>query len=479
MKTIEEKLKQLPATPGVYFHKDKSAKIIYVGKAANLRNRVRQYFQVSRLRDTKTDALVADIKDIDWLEVTTEMDALFIEAEMIRRYRPKYNILLRDDKSFIYVRIDKKSDHPTVRLVRRPQDDGAEYIGPFQSKYIVDKALRYLRRAFPYSTHFPTVPSRACLQAQLGLCPGLEANMTPLSQYRHNLTSLTSYLKGSRVTVIKSMEKSMNALANNHEFEQAAKIRNQLTTLKYLDNKTIFSDIERLDLARDHALNGLKDLLNLPKPPLRIEGFDISHMSGTDNVASNVVFVAGLPDKSSYRKFKMKLLGNDDFAHMKEVMTRRFSEKNIKSWGKPDLILIDGGKGQVSSALGVLDSLDINIPLLGLAKQFEEIIVPKRTGSGYKYQVLSLGLHSEVVKLLQRIRDESHRFALSYHTTLKRKRQSINSLDLVPGIGPSTRKLLLRKFGSYRGIVVASQADIQAAIGPHKAKVLQENLQNY
>lgn len=477
MKTIEEKLQNLPTTPGVYFHKDKNSKIIYVGKAANLRNRVRQYFQKSRLRDAKTDALVADIKDIDWLEVSTEMDALFVEAEMIRRYRPKYNILLRDDKSFIYVRIDKKADHPTVRLVRRPQDDGAEYIGPFQSKYIVDKALRYLRRAFPYSTHYNTVPNRACLQAQLGLCPGLEANMTPISQYRHNLSSLTSYLKGSRVAVIKSLEKSMNALAKNHEFEQAAKTRNQLTTLKYLDNKTIFSDIERLDLVRDHALNGLKDLLNLKDPPLRIEGFDISHMSGTDNVASNVVFIAGLPDKPSYRKFKMRLLGNDDFAHMREVMTRRFSERNIKSWGKPDLILIDGGKGQVSSALEVLEELNIDIPLIGLAKQFEEIIVPKRENNAWKFEVINLGLNSEIVKLLQRVRDESHRFALSYHTVLKRKRQTINSLDLIPGIGPSTRKLLLRKFGSYKGIMSAKPADIEEAIGPHKAKVLQQNLQ--
>ncbi len=477
MKSIEEKLKTLPTTPGVYFHKDKSAKIIYVGKAANLRSRVRQYFQASRLRDAKTDALVAEIKDIDWLEVATELDALFVEAEMIRRYRPKYNILLRDDKSFIYVRIDKKSSHPTVRLVRRPMDDSAEYIGPFQSKYVVDKALRYLRRAFPYSTHYSSIPNRACLQAQLGLCPGLEANITSIADYRHNLSSLISYLKGSRVAVIKSLEKSMKALAKNHEFEQATKVRNQLTTLKYLDNKTIFSDIERLDLSRDHALNGLKDLLNLEKPPLRIEGFDISHMSGTDNVASNVVFLAGMPDKPSYRKYKMKLHGNDDFAHMREVMTRRFSERNIKSWGMPDLVLIDGGKGQVSSALEALDQLKISVPLIGLAKQFEEIIVPKQIEKGYKYEIVNLGLSNEITKLLQRVRDESHRFALSYHSTLKRKRNTISSLDLIPGIGPSTRRLLLRKFGSYKGVNSASLEDLEAAIGPHKAKVLQENLQ--
>jgi len=472
MKTIEEKLKKLPTTPGVYFHKDESAHIIYVGKAANLRNRVRQYFQASRLRDAKTDALVADIRDIDWLEVATELDALFVEAEMIRRYQPKYNILLRDDKSFVYVRIDKKSDHPTVRLVRRPLDDGAEYIGPFQSKFIVDKALRHLRRAFPYSTHTGEKPKRACLQAQLGLCPGLEAGMTDIRDYRHNLNSLISYLKGNRVRVIKDLEKSMKALAKNHEFERATKIRNQLTTLKYLDNKVIFSDVERLDLARDHALKALQELLDLDKPPLRIEGFDISHMSGTDNVASNVVFVAGLPDKPSYRKYKMRIAGNDDFAHMREAISRRLSHGNVKKWGVPDLILIDGGKGQVSSAMKAMHEAGYSIPMIGLAKKYEDIIVPNFVGNDMKFKIINLGLKNEAVKLLQRIRDESHRFAVSYHSNIKRKRHTVNSLDLIPGIGPSTRRLLLKKFGSNKAIFEANPSDLEAVVGPHKTSLI-------
>lgn len=472
MKTIEQKLSSLPTTPGVYFHKDGNGTIIYVGKAANLRNRVRQYFHSSRRIDPKTDSLVANIKDIDWIELKTELDALFVEAEMIRRYQPKYNILLRDDKSFIYVRIDKKSDHPTVRTVRRPLDDGAEYIGPFQSKMIVDKALRYLRRAFPYSTHVGEKPKRACLQAQLGLCPGIEANMTDIKDYLHNLNSLISYLKGNRVKVISDLEKSMKALAKNHEFEKATKLRNQLITLKYLDNKIIFSDAERMDLAKDHALLRLKEILNIDNPPHRIEGFDISHMSGTDNVASNVVFVAGMPDKTSYRKFKMRTPGNDDFAHMREVMSRRFSQSNIKKWGLPDLILIDGGKGQVSSAIEVIEEIGLSIPLIGLAKKYEEVILPTRSKNGWQYQILNLGLKDEAVKLLQRIRDESHRFAVSYHSSLKRKRQTINSLDLIPGIGPSTRKLLLKKFGSYKAIYSASEQDLEKIVGPHKAGII-------
>jgi excinuclease ABC subunit C len=185
---LEEKLKNLPKDPGVYFHKDKTGEIIYIGKAANLRNRVRQYFQKSRTRDPKTDALVSEIVDTDWTVLETELDALFVVAEMIRRYMPRYNILLRDDKSFTYVRIDINSSHPTVSNTRRPLDDGAEYFGPYLSKLGIARALKYLRKAFPYSTHSSTnIPSRACLQAQIGLCPGLEANLTSLEDYRRNL----------------------------------------------------------------------------------------------------------------------------------------------------------------------------------------------------------------------------------------------------------------------------------------------------
>jgi excinuclease ABC subunit C len=472
---LTQKISGLPKKPGVYFYKDSTGEIIYVGKAAVLRNRVRQYFQASRVRDPKTDALVADIVDLDWLELETELDALFVEAEMIRRYKPKYNILLRDDKSYIFVRIDKKSDHPTVFTVRRPLDDGAEYIGPFQSKPMIDRALRYLRRVFPYSTHRDS-PKRACLQAQLGLCPGIEADMTSLTEYRRNLSGLARYLRGERVRVVEGLEKEMQTLARKHQFEQAAKLRNRVQALKYLDNKVIFSDIERLDMSRDHALRGLQELLDLPKPPARIEGFDISHMSGTDNVASNVVFSAGLPDKPQYRKYKMRILGNDDFAHMHEVITRRLSEKNVKKWGVPDLLLIDGGKGQVSSAHRAMTESGYAIPMIGLAKQYEDIIVPKNSGENLEFSAINLGERSEVTKLLQRIRDESHRFAVSYHSTLKRGRQIKSVLEDIPGVGPATKKQLLRVFGSTRGVSAAAHDEIANVVGERLAAVITQAL---
>lgn len=470
---LQEKLKNLPTTPGVYFHKDKSGEIIYVGKAANLRNRVRQYFQNSRSTDPKTNALIAEIADIEWTEVETELDALFLEAEMVRRYMPRYNILLRDDKAFVYVRIDIKSKHPTVTFTRRPLDDGGEYFGPYVSKFSVNRALKYLRRAFPYSTHAPTnIPKRACLQAQLGLCPGLEADMTSLEEYRRNLRMLIQYLRGNRKALINDLEKEMNAAAKNSEFEKAAAIRDKLHALKNLDRQIIFGDREAVDISKDRGLVGLQELLGLDKPPRRIEGFDISHMGGTDTVASMVVFVSGVPDKSQYRKFKSRVPGNDDFAHMNEVISRRFSERNIKQWGLPDLILIDGGKGQVSAALRALHEKEINIPLIGLAKRYEEIILPRKIGASDQFEVVSLSQASDALKLLQRIRDESHRFAVSYHSTLKVKRQTMSSLDVIPGIGPATRKKLIKHFGSMRGLKTASEEEISQVVGPSKAKVI-------
>ena len=493
--SLEAKLKDLPKNPGIYFYKDKTGEIIYIGKAAVLRNRVRQYFQNSRLRDVKTDALVADIADVEWTEVETELDALFLEAEMIRRYMPKYNILLRDDKSFVYVRIDMKSDYPSVTFTRRPLDDGAEYFGPYLSKFTISQALRYLRRIFPYSTHTPTnIPKRACLQAQLGLCPGLEANMTSLEEYRRNLRKLISYITGKRKKIIGEMEKEMKDSARASEFEKAAKLRDKILALKNLDSKIIFGDRENLDISKDRGLVELAEMLGI-KPPRRIEGFDISHMSGKDTVASMVVFISGVPDKSQYRKFKSRIAGNDDFAHMREVISRRFSEINIKRWGKPDMILIDGGKGQVSSAMAALRDLNLSVPLIGIAKRYEEIIIPrldtiatlsqkernKNNTSKIKdrviatklqYDIKILSRSSDALKLLQRIRDESHRFAVGYHSVLKRARQHESVLDDIPGIGDRTKKKLIRSFGSARAVMAADEMEIAAVVGKSKAKAV-------
>ncbi|HSX33662.1 MAG TPA: excinuclease ABC subunit UvrC [Candidatus Saccharimonadales bacterium] len=491
---LRTKLKELPREPGVYFHKDKAGEIIYVGKAALLSNRVRQYFQKSRSRDPKTEALVAEIVDTDWMVVDSEIEALFLEAEMIRRYMPRYNILLRDDKSMSYIRIDYNSDYPTVTTTRRPLDDGAQYFGPYLSTLSVRTALKSLRRVFPFATKRTPSQKRATLYYHLGLDPGLEEGKTSLEDYRANLRKLMAVISGKRKTIEHELEKDMRQAAKAKDFEHAAKLRNQLFALQNLTKQVIFSDKEFLDISKDHALTELVDLLSLPGFPARIEGYDISHMQGTDVVASMVVFTNGVSNKGEYRKFKTKKDHNNDFYNMHETIKRRLSDKNRKAWGTPNLFLIDGGKGQLDAAIRARDEMGCeNIPFIGLAKREEQIVLHKDksnvtlneqvlhklagfTSESDDFVLINLPHSTNLVKLLQRIRDESHRFAVSYHTVLKRARQTSSVLDDVPGIGPTTRKKLIRTFGSLRGVTQAAEAELAIVLGPAKAKILYRSL---
>ena len=478
---LAEKLKNLPNSAGVYFHKNSKNEIIYVGKAANLKNRVRQYFQNSRGKDSKTQALVAEIAMTDWIEVETEMDALFLESEMIKRYKPQYNILLRDDKSPTYVRIGFHDKIPHISFTKNPLDDSAEYFGPFYNSNAVKKSVRLLRKVFPYYLS-EKMPAKNSLDFQIGLTPGLE-NFEQDSQefnqkkaeYKRNLRQLARYLKGERKMLQLEIEKEMFDFASEQNFEMA-------------------------------------EILSLENPPRRIEAYDISHTGGENNVASMVVFSNGLSDKREYRKFKMTTSGNDDFLHMKEVLTRRFSKRNEK-WARPDLVLIDGGKGQLSAALEVLPS---DILAIGIAKRDEEIIFDTRNTNlktdwlnenlakkGEDFSVrregdfLVLNLHlsqshshgharnllgennsefSDLTKLFQRIRDESHRFAINYHSNLRTKKQTQNILEKIDGVGAKTRAKLLREFGSVKRIREAPVSEISKIVGEKLAEKIKQNL---
>lgn len=420
---LKKKLKTLPAAPGVYFHKNKAGEIIYVGKAAVLKNRVRQYFQNPKDRDPKTAALVDEIYMTDWIVVDTEMDALFLESEMIKRYMPKWNILLRDDKNVSFVRIDVKSEVPYVSMTRNPLGDNARYIGPFYAKNTIATALRILRKIFPY--YDKPYTGKKTLDTDLGLTPGIEIGKMTSKDYHKILSSLIRYLEGDRQKLLKDLEKEMKEEAANNNFERAAELRNELFGLKGLKKKIVFSDKEFLDISSDHALRELQSLLHLPNPPRRIEGYDISHQSGQDVVASMVVFTNGVSNRSEYRKFKLRKQQNNDTASLKEVISRRLKHP---VWEYPDLIILDGGETQVSAVLPLLEHVKdgATIPVIGRDKSGDharsaivKIVVPAARG----FDIVELASDSHISRLIARIDEEAHRFAITYHTLLKRKRQ--------------------------------------------------------
>ena len=410
---LKQKLSKLPVAPGVYFHKNAEGEIIYVGKAAVLKNRVKQYFQKTK-KDPKTKALVAEISDTDWIIVDTEMDALFLEAEMIKRYMPKWNILLRDDKAVSYVRINMKDEVPYVSFTRNPIDDKAVYIGPFYGKTAVEKALRVLRRIFPYYTR--PYSGKKTLDTDLGLTPGIEIGKVSPKDYKKDLKKLIRYLEGDRKKLIRDLEITMKKEAEAGNYELAAEARNQLFGLNELRKKIVFSDKEFLDISSDQALKQLQDLLKLPNPPRRIEGYDISHQSGTNTVGSMIVFINGASARSDYRKFKIRTSTSDDLKSMREVISRRLKHKE---WDFPDLIILDGGITQVNAVLPLVEPY--NIPVIGRDKSGDhsksagvKLITP-----GNKLAVLPTGSH--IARLIARVDEESHRFAITYHSLLKRK----------------------------------------------------------
>ena len=435
---LAAKLQTLPAAPGVYFHKNAAGEVIYVGKAAVLKNRVRQYFH-NTLKDPKTAALVQEIADTDWIVVDTEMDALFLESEMIKRYMPKWNILLRDDKTVSYVRIDFKSEVPYVSFTRTPQDDRATYIGPFYGKTPVEKALRILRKIFPY--YDKPYTGQKTLNTDLGLTPGIEIGKTTPQEYKKNLRKLRLYLEGGRHTLLRELEKQMHAAADAQDYETAAALRQQLYGLKELQKKIVFSDKEFMDISSDRALTELQNLLHLPQPPRRIEGYDISHQSGQDVVGSMVVFINGVSDRAEYRKFKLRRQQNDDAASLQEVLTRRLKHTE---WDYPDLIILDGGAPQVNAVRPLLEAH--HIPFFGRDKSGDHarnaavrLLLPTNNptnnptdnptanpsnppANAATTTSLPLDPHSHLAKLIARIDDEAHRFAITYHTLLKRRR---------------------------------------------------------
>ena len=361
--------------------------------------------------------MVAEIADTDWIVVDTEMDALFLEAEMIKRYKPKWNILLRDDKTVSYVRIDMKSEVPYVSFTRNPIDDKATYIGPFYGKSAIEKAVRILRKIFPY--YDKPYTGKKTLNTDLGLTPGIEIEKTTAKDYKRNLRKLIRYLEGDRKKILDELEKTMQKAAAKGNYELAAEARDQLMGLKELQKKIVFSDKEFLNISSDQALQQLQKIASLKTPPRRIEGYDISHQSGKNTVGSMVVFINGTAARSEYRKFKIRTSSSDDLKSMREMLGRRLKHKE---WDFPDLIILDGGKTQVNAILPLVK--EYAIPVIGRNKSGDHsksakvtLIIPR--ADGLKQLDLPAGGH--VARLIARVDEEAHRFAITYHSLLKRK----------------------------------------------------------
>ena len=603
------RLAAVPLQPGVYLHRDSAEKVLYVGKSASLRNRLRSYFGSKKNLDAKTLELVSRIDDFEYIVTESEQEALLLENSLIKEHKPKYNIRLKDDKTYPYIKVDLSEDFPRVYVTRRTANDGARYFGPFASAGSVRKTLDLLKRLFPYRSCTKAITgndSRPCLEYHIKRCVAPCTGYASRIDYSEVIAQVVMFLEGNTKEVVSNLKTTMLEASDNLEFERAGALRDRLTAIEkvYEGQNVVGLGREDLDvigaayggeeawveiffirqgklIGRDHftmsgtreedgheilarfieqfyssasyvprrilvpepisgkeviaswlqtkrsgpveiaipqrgakrrlinmvttnaaqgleqlklkwisdstrmetAMSELQEELNLPQPPQRIECYDVSHIQGTNTVASMSVFQDGKPLSSNYRRFKIKShSGNDDFASMREVLTRRFKRlKNARDGGEenasfataPDLVLIDGGKGQLSSALEVMLYLGLqDIQLASIAKREEEIFLPDAA------EPVIMPRNSQGLFLLQRARDEAHRFAVTFHRNLRGKSSVKSALDLVPGIGPKRRKILIRSFGSVKGIREASEDQIAAAPGMtvKVARQIKENL---
>ena len=585
---IQEQLKLLPTNPGVYLMKNEQAKIIYVGKAINLKNRVKSYFQSSKNHSPKVKSMVEKICDFEYIITANEIEALILECNLIKKYRPKYNISLRDDKTYPYIKVTLNEDYPTVSITRKILKDGAKYFGPYTSAGAVHEVLNLLKKLFQIRSCRQMNTKRPCLEFHIKRCLAPCTGRVAKSEYREMIKSLCLFLEGRNEVVLKELTNRMQIAAENFQFELAAKLRDQVLAIEKISAKQNIiigsSDQDIIGLARkadeaciqiffirsgkmigrDHfLLNGTEDetdsaLLNafleqyynkatfIPKEILlpaeieneeilsawlsqkknakvsfglpqrgvkkemvlmandnavvvleeqmiknsagleqtvgamkdlgrylrmekelkRIECFDISHIQGSETVASMVVFSNGAPDKQEYRRYKLKSVEGkpDDFKSMQEVVGRRYRQSDGIM---PDLIIIDGGKGQLNSALEIIRALGhYQIPVVGLAKQFEYVFLEGQS------EPVILPPNSKALYLIQRIRDEAHRFAITYHRKLRHKRNLVSVLDHIEGVGPTRRKALWDAFGSIAEIKKAKITDLTAVPG------ISENIAN-
>lgn len=424
-----EKARTLPTTPGAYLFKDSQGVVLYVGKAKNLRSRASHYFTRAAAEDPRTRDLVPLIADVDFVPAESEVDALLMEARLVKDIQPRFNVELKDDKTFPYLQIRIREDFPRVEFTRKPRRKGVKLYGPFTSARTLRQAIRVLQRVFQFRTCTLDIKEdderwrwfRPCLLHSIRQCTAPCNFRVTRDEYRKQIRSLRMVMEGKKERLLKEMEAEMLQASQALNFERAARLRDEIAALRKLS--------ERGDVDKDHqpevfpidprrGLKGLQKLLGLEKPPRTVEGVDIAHLQGESTVASLVSFIDGLPFKGGYRRFKIQTVeGVDDFASIREVVTRRFRRLSETEELFPDILLIDGGKGQLNAAVEAFEALELKPPtLLSLAKREEEIYRPGDA------EPLRLPRNAPALRLLQYVRDEAHRFAQHYHHLLRRKK---------------------------------------------------------
>jgi len=599
-----EDLRQLnpPDRPGVYLMRDIHKKIIYVGKAISLRKRLASYFRASHKLDPKTQALVDKIASIEFMVTDSEVEALILENTLIKKHHPRYNIFMRDDKSYPYIKLTTQEKFPRLITTRKPFVDDARYFGPFVAAGSLKEAVRTISRYFRlcqlrHEVRPVVKKKRVCLYYQMGQCDGVCLGQVTPEAYARQVEAVIQFLEGGPDPISPQIQKQMETAARDQQYELAASLRDQLAVLQKIRHQPVVSSLQRKDrdffgLARSGSaaavevfyvragnlegrrhfylqgtgtysdreiisqiliqhysqpvtippaiflpekpddellirkwlesrqkgriylrvprtdetkrllkmaetnawlylkhnisiaselsesdqkvLTDLAAALNLSGPPLRVEGYDISNISGQDAVGSQVVFTNGHPDKSNYRHYRIRgVTGPNDFAMLQEVLFRRLKRVKEKHDPSPDLIVVDGGAGQLSAARAVLRELDLlHLPVIGLAKQKEEIYLPEQS------EPLTLSKSSQGLRFLIRLRDEAHRFAVAYHRKIRGRRMKVSALKQVPGLGPDRRRVLLRTFGSMESLLqvpVSELAKVEG-IGPVLARRIQETL---
>jgi excinuclease ABC subunit C len=422
------KVREFPQTPGVYLMKDAAGVVIYVGKAVNLRARAGSYFLKAAADDHRTADLVREIADIDYLEADSEVDALLVESRLIKDVQPKYNRELKDDKTFPYLEIFIREDFPRVEFTREPKERGTKLYGPFAGAGSLRGAIQVLQKIFKFRTCSLDIDEgdekwrwfRPCLLHSIGQCTAPCNLRISKEEYRRDIARLRMFLEGNKTRLLKEMRAEMSAAAAELKFEKAARLRDEIHALETLDRRGeldthVQPEVFYIDPKK--GLAGLKKVLKLDAPPRTIEGVDIAHLGGGETVASLVQFIDGLPFKPGYKRYKIRrVAGIDDFASIHEVVARRFKRLEDEGEVFPDLLLVDGGRGQLNAALSAFRELEIRPPtVISLAKREEEIYVDDAE------QPLRLSRHSYALRLLQYVRDEAHRFAQHYHHILRRK----------------------------------------------------------